>query len=234
MHVSLLKTNGCVFLMYISYIINSVNILYWRHILVILYQSVSNKSSIEPALMCVCVCLYIYIYIYIIYISTWTFSVSLDLCHSKDLPEVDLVSLVEEQIPRYRLRADTITSFSGYKHDDFIKTPVLRPDVELDLSLELIEETLKYFSKYEKITFVFYNNHNTDIHNTALRVTGSDIEGVLSNLLQIIFMLKMFLGNFLLVERIQNDRDRVLQALIMITSHSEGLFSTLILLSLVS
>ncbi|KAK2150165.1 hypothetical protein LSH36_420g02033 [Paralvinella palmiformis] len=70
-----------------------------------------------------------------------------DLCHSKDLPEVDLVSLVEEQIPRYRLRADTITSFSGYKHDDFIKTPVLRPDVELDLSLELIEETLKYFKK---------------------------------------------------------------------------------------
>lgn len=68
-----------------------------------------------------------------------------ELCHTKDLPEVDLISLVEEQIPRYRLRADTITSFSGYEHNDFIKTPVLRTDVELDLSLELIEETLKYF-----------------------------------------------------------------------------------------
>jgi trafficking kinesin-binding protein 1 len=64
-----------------------------------------------------------------------------------DLSEVDLISLVEEQIPLYKLRADTITTFSGYQHADFIQTPVLPANCALDLSLELIEETLKYFRK---------------------------------------------------------------------------------------
>ncbi|KAH3754115.1 hypothetical protein DPMN_188776 [Dreissena polymorpha] len=61
-------------------------------------------------------------------------------CFSKsdDLPE--------EQIPRYRLRADTITDFTGYGHRDWIQTPVLPPIDDCDLTPELVEETLKYFS----------------------------------------------------------------------------------------
>ena len=70
-----------------------------------------------------------------------------DVCYSEDLPEVDLVSLIEEQIPRYVLRADTLTDFAGYENEDWIRTPVLPPEQDLPLSPELIDETLKYFGE---------------------------------------------------------------------------------------
>uniref|UniRef100_A0A672Z5A7 Trafficking protein, kinesin binding 1a n=1 Tax=Sphaeramia orbicularis TaxID=375764 RepID=A0A672Z5A7_9TELE len=44
----------------------------------------------------------------------------------------EIISLLEEQLPVYRLRADTVY---GYDHDDWL----------LDLTTEQIEETLKYF-----------------------------------------------------------------------------------------
>uniref|UniRef100_A0A8K9XXI1 Trafficking kinesin protein 1 n=1 Tax=Oncorhynchus mykiss TaxID=8022 RepID=A0A8K9XXI1_ONCMY len=59
-----------------------------------------------------------------------------------DLPEVEIISLLEEQLPHYKLRADTIY---GYEHDDWLHTPLLSPDTNLDLTVEQIEETLKYF-----------------------------------------------------------------------------------------
>lgn len=70
-----------------------------------------------------------------------------DICNDADLPEVEILSLIEEQIPRYRLRADTITDFTGYGHQDWIQTPVLPHIDDADLTPELVEETLKYFSK---------------------------------------------------------------------------------------
>uniref|UniRef100_A0A4W4FAE0 Trafficking protein, kinesin binding 1a n=1 Tax=Electrophorus electricus TaxID=8005 RepID=A0A4W4FAE0_ELEEL len=59
-----------------------------------------------------------------------------------DLPEVEIISLLEEQLPHYQLRADTIY---GYEHDDWLHTPLVSPDASLDLTNEQIEETLKYF-----------------------------------------------------------------------------------------
>uniref|UniRef100_A0A8C7HV59 Trafficking kinesin protein 1 n=1 Tax=Oncorhynchus kisutch TaxID=8019 RepID=A0A8C7HV59_ONCKI len=64
------------------------------------------------------------------------------VCNSTDLPEVEIISLLEEQLPHYKLRADTIY---GYDHDDWLHTPLLSPDTNLDLTVEQIEETLKYF-----------------------------------------------------------------------------------------
>ena len=58
------------------------------------------------------------------------------------------MSLIEEQIPRYVLRADTLTDFAGYENEDWIRTPVLPPEQDLPLSPELIDETLKYFGEY--------------------------------------------------------------------------------------
>uniref|UniRef100_A0A673WGP4 Trafficking kinesin protein 1 n=1 Tax=Salmo trutta TaxID=8032 RepID=A0A673WGP4_SALTR len=55
---------------------------------------------------------------------------------------VEIISLLEEQLPHYKLRADTIY---GYDHDDWLHTPLLSPDTNLDLTVEQIEETLKYF-----------------------------------------------------------------------------------------
>ncbi|XP_023440364.2 trafficking kinesin-binding protein 1 isoform X2 [Dasypus novemcinctus] len=65
-----------------------------------------------------------------------------DVCNSTDLPEVEIISLLEEQLPLYQLRADTIY---GYDHDDWLHTPLVSPDASIDLTAEQIEETLKYF-----------------------------------------------------------------------------------------
>ncbi|XP_059124905.1 trafficking kinesin-binding protein 1 isoform X2 [Peromyscus eremicus] len=67
---------------------------------------------------------------------------SCDVCNSTNLPEVEIISLLEEQLPHYKLRADTIY---GYDHDDWLHTPLLSPDANIDLTTEQIEETLKYF-----------------------------------------------------------------------------------------
>lgn len=40
----------------------------------------------------------------------------LDLCSSEHLPEVEIFSLLEEQIPKYKLRADSLTQFGGYEN----------------------------------------------------------------------------------------------------------------------
>lgn len=59
--------------------------------------------------------------------------------------EVTLVSLLEEQLPRYILRADTITDFSGYENGDWIvRTPCLR-EPNVPISPQVMDETLKYF-----------------------------------------------------------------------------------------
>lgn len=41
----------------------------------------------------------------------------IDLCSSDHLPEVEIFSLLEEQIPKYKLRADTLTQFAGYQNE---------------------------------------------------------------------------------------------------------------------
>ncbi|XP_069067596.1 trafficking kinesin-binding protein 1 isoform X7 [Pleurodeles waltl] len=66
----------------------------------------------------------------------------MNVCNSTDLPEVEIISLLEEQLPHYKLRADTIF---GYDHDDWLQTPLISPDANIDLTTEQIEETLKYF-----------------------------------------------------------------------------------------
>ena len=60
---------------------------------------------------------------------------------SRDLPEVEIISLVSDDLPRYRLRADYLTEFGGYGHDDFevIRTPVLPKDAATNLTAEQVE-----------------------------------------------------------------------------------------------
>lgn len=70
-----------------------------------------------------------------------------ELCSGESLPEVEIISLLEEQIPRYKLRADTLTKFGGYENQDwFIPSPALQIDeADLKLSPDQIRETLNYF-----------------------------------------------------------------------------------------
>ncbi|XP_044155469.1 trafficking kinesin-binding protein 1-like [Bufo gargarizans] len=65
-----------------------------------------------------------------------------DVCTNGDVPEVEIISLLQEQLPHYTLRADTMF---GYEHDDWLHTPLLPPDLPLRLTPEQIGETLKYF-----------------------------------------------------------------------------------------
>ncbi|PBC27437.1 Trafficking kinesin-binding protein milt [Apis cerana cerana] len=71
-----------------------------------------------------------------------------EVCSGGELPEVEIISLLEEQIPRYRLRADTLTQFQGYENADwFIPSPALKSvDTDLKLSPDQIRETLNYFN----------------------------------------------------------------------------------------
>ena len=68
-----------------------------------------------------------------------------DVCSEENVPEVEIFSLLEEKIPRYALRAETIEDFYGNK--DWIQTPLIPADIDLELTPDLIEATLTYFSE---------------------------------------------------------------------------------------
>ncbi|XP_072180845.1 trafficking kinesin-binding protein 1-like, partial [Diadema setosum] len=78
-----------------------------------------------------------------------------DLHNTSNIPEVEIFSLLEEQIPLYTLRADT-TSHYSYEHDDWLGSAAsaglvaggseMNDDDRYILSSEMMEETLKYFT----------------------------------------------------------------------------------------
>ncbi|RZF35397.1 hypothetical protein LSTR_LSTR014677 [Laodelphax striatellus] len=79
-----------------------------------------------------------------------------DLCGGGELPEVEIISLLEEQIPQYKLRADTLTQFIGYENQDwFIPSPALRPEDAntAALTTDQIRETLNYFRECHKLFY---------------------------------------------------------------------------------
>lgn len=63
-----------------------------------------------------------------------------ELC-SGDVPEVEIVTLLGEQLPRYTLRADTVF---GYDHEDWLHAPPASQPTA-PLTPQQIEETLWYF-----------------------------------------------------------------------------------------
>ncbi|KPP76469.1 hypothetical protein Z043_104190 [Scleropages formosus] len=69
-----------------------------------------------------------------------------DLCYSANLPEVEILSLLTEELPAYTLRADCVF---GYTHDDWLHTPLFPPDAVLCLTDQQIEETLRYFCEFQ-------------------------------------------------------------------------------------
>lgn len=94
---------------------------------------------------------------------------------TESVSEVELISLVGEQIPRYRLRADTITDFTGYDNRDF--NAVAAHDELPDLSPELIEETLKYFILCAERTAQMNRTYNDiDAVTSLLQEKESDLE----------------------------------------------------------
>ncbi|XP_064598413.1 trafficking kinesin-binding protein 1-like isoform X3 [Liolophura sinensis] len=100
-----------------------------------------------------------------------------DVCNSANLPEVEILSLIEEQIPKYRLRADTITDFQGYNNEDWIQTPIISIDTDLELTEEQIEETLKYFILCsERVTQMTKTFNDIEAVNRLLEEKERDLE----------------------------------------------------------
>ena len=71
-----------------------------------------------------------------------------------DIPEVEIVSLLEEPVPKYKLRADYLTQHGGYPNNDFsesftIQTPTLSAEqsekIKGGLTPEQAEAALEYF-----------------------------------------------------------------------------------------
>ncbi|XP_026576307.1 trafficking kinesin-binding protein 1-like [Pseudonaja textilis] len=97
-----------------------------------------------------------------------------DFCNSSNLPEVEIISLLGEQLPLYKLRADTIF---GYDHKDWIQTPQVSSDAATALTFKQIEETLEYFlmcsERVEKITKTY---HDIDAVTNLLEEKQHDLE----------------------------------------------------------
>ncbi|EDX04053.1 GD23449 [Drosophila simulans] len=79
-----------------------------------------------------------------------------ELCSSENLPEVEIFSLLEEQIPKYKVRNDFLTNFSGYANEDwFVPAPALPiPPEGLGLTKEQTRECLNYFRELHLITII--------------------------------------------------------------------------------
>jgi trafficking kinesin-binding protein 1 len=77
----------------------------------------------------------------------------LDIHTQSNLAEVEIVSLVQELIPRYRLRADTDFACSN---EDFIQTPRIDGSEFEPLTNPQIRALLDYYGKKQKsILFCF-------------------------------------------------------------------------------
>ena len=64
---------------------------------------------------------------------------------SSNNAEVEIVSLLEEQLPQYTLRQDFLTQFSGCPNPDWVvETPCLQDSVGRGLTPEQAEATLDY------------------------------------------------------------------------------------------
>uniref|UniRef100_A0A2K6G7Y9 Trafficking kinesin protein 2 n=1 Tax=Propithecus coquereli TaxID=379532 RepID=A0A2K6G7Y9_PROCO len=68
-----------------------------------------------------------------------------DVCSSEDLPEVELVNLLEEQLPQYRLKVDSLFL---YENQDWTQSPHQQQHASDALSPVLAEETFHYMSDF--------------------------------------------------------------------------------------
>ncbi|KAM7316165.1 hypothetical protein ACRRTK_024845 [Alexandromys fortis] len=94
-----------------------------------------------------------------------------DVCSSEDLPEVELVNLLEEQLPQYKLRVDSLFL---YENQDWAQSsPQHQPqDAPETLSPVLAEETFRYMilgtDRVEQMTKT-YNDIDMVTHLLAER-----------------------------------------------------------------
>uniref|UniRef100_A0A8D2P2U7 HAP1 N-terminal domain-containing protein n=1 Tax=Zosterops lateralis melanops TaxID=1220523 RepID=A0A8D2P2U7_ZOSLA len=95
------------------------------------------------------------------------------LC-STDVPEVELISLLGEQLPRYTLRADTVF---GYDHGDWLRASPGPPQPVAPLTPQQIEATLQYFLLCaERVVRITKTYHDIDAVTNLLDEKERDLE----------------------------------------------------------
>ncbi|XP_051009820.1 trafficking kinesin-binding protein 2 [Acomys russatus] len=92
-----------------------------------------------------------------------------DVCSNEDLPEVELVNLLEEQLPQYKLRVDSLFL---YENQDWSQSSHQQQDAAETLSPVLAEETFRYMilgtDRVEQMTKT-YNDIDMVTHLLAER-----------------------------------------------------------------
>ncbi|XP_053452805.1 trafficking kinesin-binding protein 2 isoform X2 [Nycticebus coucang] len=92
-----------------------------------------------------------------------------DVCSNEDLPEVELVNLLEEQLPQYRLKVDSLFL---YENQDWTQSPHQQQHASDALSPVLAEETFHYMilgtDRVERMTKT-YNDIDMVTHLLAER-----------------------------------------------------------------
>uniref|UniRef100_G3N1I4 Trafficking kinesin protein 2 n=1 Tax=Bos taurus TaxID=9913 RepID=G3N1I4_BOVIN len=92
-----------------------------------------------------------------------------DVCSNEDVPEVELVSLLEEQLPQYKLRVDSLFL---YENQDWTQSPHQQQHASDTLSPVLAEETFRYMilgtDRVEQMTKT-YNDIDMVTHLLAER-----------------------------------------------------------------
>ncbi|XP_074857024.1 trafficking kinesin-binding protein 2 isoform X2 [Carettochelys insculpta] len=92
-----------------------------------------------------------------------------DVCSNEVFSEVELVNMLEEQLPEYKLRVDTLYP---YDNQDWLQSPIRRGHVPKPLSPVLAEETFRYMilgtEKVEQLTKT-YNDIDMVTHLLAER-----------------------------------------------------------------
>ena len=94
-----------------------------------------------------------------------------------NVPEVEIISLVEDSIPRYQLKQDYLTQFGGSEHEDWVvQTPAISPGPSL-LTPEQAEATLQYFVTCgHRLTQMTKTYHDVEAVTRLLEEKEKDLE----------------------------------------------------------
>lgn len=98
------------------------------------------------------------------------FIIVAEVCSGGELPEVEIISLLEEQIPRYRLRADALTQFQG---ELFILLIIIIFRI-FNIFILMPNIYLEYINKF--LPFSGYENADWFVPAPALRLEDVDLK----------------------------------------------------------
>ena len=80
----------------------------------------------------------------------------IDICISDNIAEVDLFSIINDNLPLYKLRADTLFT---HNNSDWVEAPLYVDEDSIgELTNEQIKHTLDYFSKFLLLLLLIINS----------------------------------------------------------------------------